>query len=139
MTSTRTTRLASSFSARRCAAVAPTLPAPTTVILLTMAGKLPYSGGLFHLTQGLVQHDAHRRREVEAADPTLEHRDAIQPIGVLLADSRGQSVRFTAKHQHRASAIRRLPERPLGVRREVQAAPARDGGTELVPRRVHPQ
>src|SRR2546423_5998144 len=36
ITSTRTTRLASSFSARRWAAVAPTLPAPTTVILLSI-------------------------------------------------------------------------------------------------------
>src|SRR6476469_6252682 len=34
--STRTTRRASSFSARRCAAVAPTFPAPTTVILFTI-------------------------------------------------------------------------------------------------------
>src|SRR3954466_12588001 len=30
--------LASSFSAMRCAVVAPTLPAPTTVILLTIVG-----------------------------------------------------------------------------------------------------
>src|ERR1041385_2453697 len=35
-TPTRTTVPASSFSATRCAVVAPTLPAPTTVILLTM-------------------------------------------------------------------------------------------------------
>jgi hypothetical protein len=34
--STRTTVRASDFSARRCAAVAPTFPAPTTVILLTI-------------------------------------------------------------------------------------------------------
>src|SRR5258705_13713460 len=41
MTSTRTTVRASSFSARRCAVVAPTFPAPTTVILLSMVrGKL---------------------------------------------------------------------------------------------------
>src|SRR5881628_252810 len=39
MTSTRTTVRASSFSARRWAAVAPTLPAPTTVILFSMGGK----------------------------------------------------------------------------------------------------
>src|SRR6266516_1698900 len=39
ITSTRTTCLASSFSARRWAAVAPTLPAPTTVILLSMESK----------------------------------------------------------------------------------------------------
>src|SRR6266705_522088 len=39
MTSTRTTLRASSFSARRCAAVAPTLPAPTTVILFNMGSK----------------------------------------------------------------------------------------------------
>src|SRR5439155_15103536 len=39
ITSTRTTRRASSFSARRWAAVAPTLPAPTTVILLIMGSK----------------------------------------------------------------------------------------------------
>src|SRR5947207_14585347 len=36
ITSTRTTRRASSFSARRWAAVAPTFPAPTTVILFSM-------------------------------------------------------------------------------------------------------
>src|SRR5689334_23395162 len=35
-TSTMATVRASSFSATRCAVVAPTLPAPTTVILLTM-------------------------------------------------------------------------------------------------------
>src|SRR5215207_9596213 len=35
-TSTITTRRANSFSAIRCAVVAPTFPAPTTVILLTM-------------------------------------------------------------------------------------------------------
>src|SRR5438105_1778267 len=39
ITSTRTTRRASSFSARRCAAVAPTLPAPTTVIVFIMRAK----------------------------------------------------------------------------------------------------
>src|SRR5690242_8866236 len=39
ITSTRTTVRASDFSARRWAAVAPTLPAPTTVILFTMAAK----------------------------------------------------------------------------------------------------
>src|SRR6478609_1882190 len=39
-TSTITTVRASSFSATRCAVVAPTLPAPTTVILLTMLGSL---------------------------------------------------------------------------------------------------
>src|SRR2546427_3020174 len=39
ITSTRTTVRASCFSARRCAAVAPTLPAPTTVILFIMGGK----------------------------------------------------------------------------------------------------
>src|SRR5688572_1286382 len=35
--STRITRPASSFSARRCAVVAPTFPAPTTVILFTIS------------------------------------------------------------------------------------------------------
>src|SRR6266699_976662 len=39
ITSTRTTRRASCFSARRWAAVAPTLPAPTTVILFSMGSK----------------------------------------------------------------------------------------------------
>src|ERR1043165_5975521 len=39
-TSTITTVPASSFSATRCAVVAPTLPAPTTVILLTMSSSL---------------------------------------------------------------------------------------------------
>src|SRR2546421_8449564 len=39
ITSTSTTRRASCFSARRWAAVAPTLPAPTTVILLSMGSK----------------------------------------------------------------------------------------------------
>src|SRR5215208_3735285 len=37
--STRTTTLASSFSAMRCAVVAPTFPAPTTVILLTIEAR----------------------------------------------------------------------------------------------------
>src|SRR2546421_4257860 len=39
ITSTRTTRLASSLSARRWATVAPTLPAPTTAILFIMRAK----------------------------------------------------------------------------------------------------
>src|SRR5205085_12295860 len=39
-TSTSTTRRASSFSATRWAVVAPTLPAPTTVILLTIVSEL---------------------------------------------------------------------------------------------------
>src|SRR6266550_6888651 len=39
ITSTRTTVRASSFSASRWAAVAPTFPAPTTVILLSMESK----------------------------------------------------------------------------------------------------
>src|SRR5882672_100545 len=39
MTSTRTTVRASSFSASRCAVVAPTLPAPTTVIRLSMGSR----------------------------------------------------------------------------------------------------
>src|SRR5690242_9229801 len=37
--STRTTTFASSFSAMRCAVVAPTFPAPTTVILLTIDAR----------------------------------------------------------------------------------------------------
>src|SRR6266513_4540523 len=47
ITSTRTTVRASCFSARRCAAVAPTLPAPTTVILFIMRAK---STGSFPLS-----------------------------------------------------------------------------------------
>src|SRR3954468_20594411 len=43
-TSTITTVLASSFSATRCAVVAPTLPAPTTVILLTII-RIALGGG----------------------------------------------------------------------------------------------
>src|SRR5437879_6650051 len=39
ITSTSTTRRVSAFSARRWAAVAPTLPAPTTVILFIMGSK----------------------------------------------------------------------------------------------------
>src|SRR5438477_1038654 len=39
ITSTRTTRRASCFAARRWAAVAPTFPAPTTVILFIMGSK----------------------------------------------------------------------------------------------------
>src|SRR5512142_1250640 len=39
-TSTTTTVPANSFSATRCAVVAPTFPAPTTVILLTMSSSL---------------------------------------------------------------------------------------------------
>src|SRR2546425_9298998 len=53
MTSTRTTVRASSFSARRCAVVAPTLPAPTTVILESMVrGKLTRVG---QVTKGVKE------------------------------------------------------------------------------------
>src|SRR5256714_12191868 len=51
ITSTRTTRLASSLSARRWATVAPTLPAPTTVILLIIEGRSP--SARMHLAVGI--------------------------------------------------------------------------------------
>src|SRR2546423_6352855 len=51
ITSTRTTRLASSLSARRWATVAPTLPAPTTVILFIIEGRSP--SARMHLAVGI--------------------------------------------------------------------------------------
>src|SRR6266545_8186124 len=64
MTSTRTTVRASSFSASRCAVVAPTLPAPTTVILLSM-GSGEWSDGT-KLT-GSVRLFTHARSAIPVA------------------------------------------------------------------------
>src|SRR5437867_7911415 len=64
MTSTRAMVRASSFSARRCAVVAPTFPAPTTVILLSMVrGKLTRVG---QVTKG-VQERLESLRDVPGA------------------------------------------------------------------------
>src|SRR5213593_4909543 len=69
--STRTTRRASSFSASRCAAVAPTFPAPTTVILFTIsvfllieAGNLSGSRSQSHRTSSGLSRQLARVRAV---------------------------------------------------------------------------
>src|SRR6266851_6059279 len=69
--STRTTRRASSFSASRCAAVAPTFPAPTTVILFTIpvfllieAGNLSGSHSQSYRTSSGLSRQLARARAV---------------------------------------------------------------------------
>src|SRR2546421_4151649 len=88
ITSTRTTRLASSLSARRWATVAPTLPAPTTVILFIIEGRLP--SARMHLAVGI---GAQRVDPVERA--AVGHAEALfsPPIGAALPrspDERGE-------------------------------------------------
>src|SRR2546421_6575955 len=88
ITSTRTTRLASSLSARRWATVAPTLPAPTTVILFIIEGRSP--SARMHLAVGI---GAQRVDPVERA--AVGHAEALfsPPIGAALPrspDERGE-------------------------------------------------
>src|SRR6266566_6891906 len=93
-TSTMTTVRASCFSASRCAAVAPTLPAPTTVILFNTSAS-PSPG--VHLSMGIgpeavqgIQRTALRQREA------LLSAAVGAPVPGL-RDRRGQSfVRRTA-------------------------------------------
>src|SRR3989454_5314778 len=92
ITSTRTTVRASCFSARRWAAVAPTLPAPTTLILLSMqgsrGGSSPSPG--VHLAVGV---GAQGRERVQGA--ALPHGQALLGAAVGAAaprrgDERGE-------------------------------------------------
>src|SRR5690348_3992389 len=71
MTSTRTTVRASSFSARRCAAVAPTLPAPTTVILFITVVRSPSAGVHLAVRIGAQRIDPVERPSVPHAEPLL--------------------------------------------------------------------
>src|SRR5680860_677230 len=110
-----TTSRASSFSARRCAAVAPTFPAPTTVILSIPAIQkfrvliqIEQTGlrsekldrrirdvnqiraGL-ELPKRLVKRDADRRGKIQASGGR-SHRNSQAVLGRGVADIGGQSA-----------------------------------------------
>src|SRR2546421_339045 len=109
ITSTSTTLRASSFSARRWAAVAPTLPAPTTVILFIMGSKATdsfplsttWSGG--QVTPDGVPLDvrlgSERRGELGGAAGRVEIQPQPHRIGTFhaLADTVARVVEHEAQ------------------------------------------
>src|SRR5438270_2711495 len=110
--STTTTRRASSFSASRCAAVAPTFPAPTTVILFTIpvflligAGNL--SGSHSQSYRPAPVSAANLRERVQSADFHLK-----KIVLERLLIERRQKVRrdWLATSEWIPQAYRVLPE-----------------------------
>src|SRR5215203_126505 len=90
-TSTMTTVRASSFSATRWAVVAPTLPAPTTVILLTMSaiseGELP-TIQKYRARTSMLSPDLGER--AQPADASREQRVCLRLLGERTKDERLQ-------------------------------------------------
>src|SRR3954470_9784022 len=98
-TSTMTTVRASSFSATRCAVVAPTFPAPTTVILLTMF--------VFRLEGIVVKQPNSAPTEAELTEPGDRIARALSlrgaPQSALFRDPERRPIRQPAT----APAVRR--------------------------------
>ena len=90
------------------------------------------------LPQSLVQHHAHRVRQVEAPH-VARHRDPVALLRVLLQDPRRQPVGLVPEDQHAVRLERRVPVVLGRVRREVQAAVAADRVPEREPVLVHPE
>src|SRR5215207_2994053 len=88
-TSTMTTVRASSFSATRWAVVAPTFPAPTTVILLTMSaiseGELP-TIQKYRARTSMLSPDLGQR--AQPADASREERVCLRLLRERTADER---------------------------------------------------
>src|SRR6476620_12511603 len=95
-TSTITTVRASSFSAMRCAVVAPTLPAPTTVILLTIWLEKVF-GDCAEVTRA-----PHAIQLRELLSPRLETARAVRRLA--FGGARAASVSPRARHGRRARA-----------------------------------
>src|SRR5947207_9492425 len=106
MTSTRTTVRASSFSARRCAAVAPTLPAPTTVTLFITVVRSPSAG--VHLAMGIRAQrvDPIQRSTIRHAEPLFS-----PAIGATLPRSPNQRGQLLVGRPA-AEALAEIDSRP---------------------------
>src|SRR5207245_2813365 len=120
MTSTRTTVRASAFSARRCAAVAPTFPAPTTVILFTMGVRSP--SACVHFSMGIRAQrlDAIERASLRHTQPLL--RPTILPSTPPVPDDRRQLLVRRAPAQwvpQILAALRIEAQQPRPVRRDA--------------------
>src|SRR5512142_1469400 len=130
-TSIMTTVRARFFSASRCAAVAPTLPAPTTATFpsidssLSLGDECRYrawttqcigEGRLFKVRdagpsgapQSLVEHDPDRGGEVEAAE-AAPHWNAEAALRMLLEDARRHPVGLVAEDQAAGGGVRGVP------------------------------
>src|SRR5688572_19862343 len=121
MTSIITISRASSFSARRCAQVAPTLPAPTTVILLALmshsvSGKRPGRAAvlvwLFGSSDGVQE--AKRRSPIQ-----VSRGPALRPWTMVGRDRAGTyprvwgvSTRFGARPRGRGAKLLRRDQPP---------------------------
>src|SRR5216110_1308429 len=94
ITSTITTVRASSFSAMRCAVVAPTLPAPTTVILFTIILSLKLCAKVIraaHVEQSFALCSAaHLRQRAKSAHAHLQQMMLARLDGQRLAEERLQ-------------------------------------------------
>src|SRR5689334_21722023 len=88
MTSTRTTVRASSFSARRCAAVAPTFPAPTTVILFTMGVRSP--SACVHFSMGIRSEGLEAVQRAPIGHAQTLFRATVPPAQPAVPDDRSQ-------------------------------------------------
>src|ERR1700758_2996314 len=120
MTSTRTTVRASAFSARRCAAVAPTFPAPTTVILFTMGVRSP--SACVHFSMGIRAQrlDAIERASLCYAQPLL--RAPVSPSAPPVPDDGRQLLVRRAAAQwlpQIQAALRIEAQQPRSVRRDA--------------------
>src|SRR5690242_19238263 len=120
MTSTRTTVRARAFSARRCAAVAPTFPAPTTVILLTMGVRSPSACVHFSVGIRAERVDAIERASLCYAQPLL--RATVSPSPPPVPDDRRQLLVRRAAAQWLPqihAALRVEAQQPRAVRRDA--------------------
>src|SRR2546425_4629200 len=114
MTSTRTAVRAGCFSARRCAVVAPTFPAPTTVILLNMDWvvwrhlKLTSPAARVHLP---VRVGAQRLARIQCAAPLQRQALLGAAIAATAPDRADQSreLRVAGARAQRLAQIDALP------------------------------
>src|SRR5689334_3335240 len=122
ITSTRTMVRARDFSARRWAAVAPTLPAPTTVILFTMPGRSPAPG--VHLAVGIGPEriEPVQRAPVTHAEPLLG--PAVRTLLPRVANQR-RELRVAGAAAQRLPQVDAPPrvqtQEPRPVRRDAAA------------------
>src|SRR5688500_1418892 len=139
-TSIITTVRARCFSARRCAAVAPTFPAPTTAtlfsIIVRLAGsrmklrerlasrgetyKEPLRSTTLQTSQPFIHNDTHGVGQIEAPHRPI-HGNPEALLGVLFENPRRHSIHLIAEDAHGVVPEWRLAIVALGIRREVEA------------------